>query len=87
MFQWAKPLPFRLFAKKRGSVYSWKILPPMTPVPTLVENNSAIGTIRPVLDFLGTTPGYYEKDISLWFLIFFAMSSLGLFWVMQVMGH
>jgi V/A-type H+-transporting ATPase subunit I len=46
---------------------------PDDPVPTLVENNSAIGTIRPVLDFLGTTPGYYEKDISLWFLIFFAM--------------
>jgi V/A-type H+-transporting ATPase subunit I len=46
---------------------------PDDPVPTLVENNKAVGTIKPVLDFLGTTPGYYEKDISLWFLIFFSV--------------
>lgn len=47
------------------------------PVPTKLKNSKAVQILYPVLDFLGTVPGYYEFDISAWFLmfltIFFAM--------------
>jgi V/A-type H+-transporting ATPase subunit I len=49
------------------------------PVPTLIRNPAWIRTIRPVLSFLGTVPGYGEYDISPWFLIFFSV-----FWAMIV---
>jgi len=39
-------------------------------VPTLVQNNKFVRMIQPVFDLLGTTPGYHEYDISMWFLIF-----------------
>lgn len=48
-------------------------------VPTLVRNPAWVRTIQPVLDFLGTLPGYREYDISLWFLLFFSV-----FWGMIV---
>lgn len=41
--------------------------------PTKLENSKWIKIIEPVFDFLGTTPGYREKDISMYFLIFFAI--------------
>lgn len=41
-------------------------------VPTLVENNRFVRIIQPIFDLLGTTPGYHEYDISMWFLIFFS---------------
>ncbi len=43
------------------------------PVPTKVENPRAVGIIKPVFQFMGTTPGYREQDISFWFLIFFTL--------------
>jgi len=43
------------------------------PVPTLVRNPKWIRIISPVLDFLGTLPGYREYDISMWFLLFFSI--------------
>lgn len=43
------------------------------PVPTQVKNNKLISIIQPVLDMLGTIPGYKEYDISGWFLLFFAV--------------
>ena len=42
-------------------------------VPTQIKNNRFVNLISPLLDFLGTVPGYYEQDISLWFLIFFGI--------------
>lgn len=41
-------------------------------VPTLVKNNRFVRIIQPIFDLLGTTPGYHEYDISMWFLIFFS---------------
>jgi len=39
-------------------------------VPTKLKNNKFVSLIYPVMDFLGTVPGYYEYDISGWFLAF-----------------
>jgi V/A-type H+/Na+-transporting ATPase subunit I len=41
--------------------------------PTKLKNSRWIGIIQPVFDFLGTVPGYYEKDISIYFLMFFTV--------------
>jgi V/A-type H+-transporting ATPase subunit I len=41
--------------------------------PTLVTNKAAIRIIQPIFDFLGTTPGYREYEISAWFLVFFSI--------------
>ncbi len=42
-------------------------------VPTQIKNNRFVNLISPLLDFLGTVPGYRELDISLWFLLFFGI--------------
>lgn len=42
-------------------------------VPTQIKNNRVVNIISPLLDFLGTVPGYRELDISLWFLLFFGI--------------
>lgn len=42
-------------------------------VPTLLKNNKLVNLISPLMDFLGTVPGYREIDISLWFLFFFGV--------------
>jgi len=44
-----------------------------TEVPTKLKNNHFVQLIYPVTDFLEMIPGYHEKDISLWFLIFFTI--------------
>lgn len=41
--------------------------------PTLVKNNALVRIIKPIFNLLGTVPGYREYDISLSFLIFFAL--------------
>jgi V/A-type H+-transporting ATPase subunit I len=46
---------------------------PDEDVPTLVKNNRLISVVRPLFQFLGTVPGYKEKDISLFFLVFFSI--------------
>lgn len=46
---------------------------PEDHVPTLVENPKAISIIQPVFDMLGTIPGYRERDISIFFLIFLSI--------------
>jgi V/A-type H+-transporting ATPase subunit I len=64
-----------------GRRHSWAVQagPPQDPlrVPTKLENPGPVKIINPVLKFMGTTPGYNERDISLWFLValtlFFAM--------------
>jgi V/A-type H+-transporting ATPase subunit I len=46
-------------------------------VPTLIKNPKWIRMVQPILNFMGTLPGYHEQDVSLVFLafitIFFAM--------------
>ncbi len=42
-------------------------------VPTQLKNNRVVNLIAPLLDFLGTVPGYREIDISGWFLLFFGI--------------
>jgi V/A-type H+-transporting ATPase subunit I len=42
-------------------------------VPTKIHNNRIVNLISPLMDFLGTVPGYREIDISLWFLLFFGI--------------
>ena len=39
-------------------------------VPTKLKNNKLVSLIYPITDFLGTVPGYFEYDISGWFLAF-----------------
>ena len=39
-------------------------------VPTKLKNNKLVSLIYPLTDFLGTVPGYFEYDISAWFLLF-----------------
>lgn len=39
-------------------------------VPTKLKNNRFVSLIYPITDFLGTVPGYFEYDISGWFLTF-----------------
>ncbi len=39
-------------------------------VPTKLKNNRFVSLIYPLTDFLGTVPGYFEHDISAWFLGF-----------------
>ncbi len=46
---------------------------PEDSVPTLLRNPRWVRMIEPVLGFLGLTPGYHELDVSLPFLIFFAI--------------
>ena len=39
-------------------------------VPTQLKNNKFVSLIYPLTDFLNTVPGYFEYDISGWFLAF-----------------
>ena len=39
-------------------------------VPTKLKNNRFVSLIYPLTDFLGAVPGYFEYDISGWFLAF-----------------
>ena len=43
---------------------------PEDDVPTKLKNNRFVSLIYPLTDFLGTVPGYFEHDISAWFLMF-----------------
>ena len=42
-------------------------------VPTKIRYNKVTALMKPVFDILGTVPAYREFDISLWFLLFFAL--------------
>lgn len=42
-------------------------------IPTKLRYNKVSKLIKPLYDMLGILPGYYETDISLWFLLFFAL--------------
>jgi len=53
---------------------SWGLLAedpsPEDNVPTKLKNNRFVSLVYPLTDFLGTVPGYFEYDISGWFLAF-----------------
>lgn len=38
--------------------------------PTKLQNNKFVSIVYPLTDFLGSLPGYFEPDISGWFLVF-----------------
>jgi V/A-type H+-transporting ATPase subunit I len=62
---------------KEAAAHGWGVLADdpaddETP-PTKVKNSALVRIIQPVFDFLGTTPGYREYDISAWFLLFFCL--------------
>ena len=60
--------------KKTASENSWGLLieepTEDDDVPTKLKNNKFVSLIYPLTDFLGTVPGYFEYDISGWFLAF-----------------
>ena len=41
--------------------------------PTLLRGNKLTSLIHPLLDFLGNVPGYWEQDVSSYFLAFFTI--------------
>jgi len=41
--------------------------------PTLLRYPKGFGVMQPIYDLLGTLPGYRERDISVWFLLFFVL--------------
>lgn len=60
--------------KKTASAHAWGLLVEEPDeednVPTELRNNKFVSLIYPLTDFLGTVPGYFEYDISGWFLGF-----------------
>ena len=60
--------------KKTAKENSWGLLVENPTeednVPTKLKNNKFVSLIYPLTDFLGTVPGYFEYDISGWFLAF-----------------
>ncbi len=60
--------------KETAASNSWGLLveePSMEDnVPTKLKNNKFVSLIYPLTDFLGIVPGYFEYDISGWFLAF-----------------
>ena len=68
------PEPELAALKKLASENSWAIYADDPTeednVPTKLKNSKAVQILYPVMDFLGTVPGYHEFDISAWFLIF-----------------
>ena len=60
-----------LSAAKENAWGVWAEDPsPEDNVPTKLKNNKFVSLIYPLTDFLGTVPGYFEYDISGWFLGF-----------------
>lgn len=67
--------------KQTAAAHSWGLLAEEPTeednVPTKLKNNKFVSLIYPLTDFLGTVPGYFEYDISAWFLgfilVFFGM--------------
>lgn len=64
---------FKAFAAEQKVGYSLSDPDEEEIPPTKVKNNKVISIISPVFDLLGTVPGYREYDISMWFLMFFAV--------------
>lgn len=64
---------FKALAKENCWAYAFDDPTDDDPVPTKVRYNKVTRMMQPVFDMLGTVPGYNEYDISMWFLLFFAL--------------
>lgn len=62
-------------AKAQQNNWGYKVLEPEEPeeVPVYIKNPKWISIINPVLKFIGIVPGYKEVDVSIYFLIAFAL--------------
>ena len=71
------PVPDLGVVKRAASECNWAMCssdPTMEDeVPTKIKNNKVVSLIDPVMNFLELIPGYWEKDISCWFLLFFTL--------------
>jgi len=65
---------FKVLAKEQLWAYALEdVADDDEQVPTKVKYNKLTRLMIPVLDILGTVPGYREYDISFWFLGFFTL--------------
>ncbi len=64
---------FKTLAKENCWAYAYDDPTDEDPVPTKVRYNKITRMMQPVFEMLGTVPGYNEYDISMWFLLFFAL--------------
>jgi V/A-type H+/Na+-transporting ATPase subunit I len=64
---------FKALAKDNCWAYAFDDPTDDDPVPTKIKYNKVTQMMEPVFQMLGTTPGYNEYDISMWFLLFFAL--------------
>ncbi len=65
---------FKAGAKTNNWAYAVEdVSPEDETIPTKLRYNKVTKLISPLYDMLGILPGYREADISLWFLIFFAL--------------
>ncbi|QEN05801.1 V-type ATP synthase subunit I [Thiospirochaeta perfilievii] len=64
---------FKLVASKKG--WGIGLSDPIEgdETPTLLKSGKIVSMIHPVMDFLGNLPGYWEKDVSPFFLVFFGL--------------
>ena len=69
---------FKAGAKANNWAYAVEdVSPEDETIPTKLRYNKVTKLISPLYDMLGILPGYREADISLWFLIFFALFTAG----------
>ncbi len=64
---------FKNLAKENCWAYALADPSDEDEVPTKIRYNKVTQMMEPVFQMLGTTPGYNEYDISMWFLLFFAL--------------
>ncbi len=64
---------FKSLAKENCWAYAFDDPSEEDEVPTKIKYNKITQMMEPVFQMLGTTPGYNEYDISMWFLLFFAL--------------
>lgn len=64
---------FKKDASSHGYAYLVDDVVPEDNPPTKLVYNKVTRLMKPLFDMLGTVPGYYEYDISMWFLMFFAL--------------
>lgn len=64
---------FREIAKENTWAYAFDDPSDDDPVPTKIRYNKVTAMMEPVFTMLGTTPGYKEYDISMWFLLFLSL--------------
>ncbi len=64
---------FESFAHENSWAYSMDDPSDEDNPPTRVVNKNVFRIVKPIFDILGTVPGYNERDISSYFLVFFTL--------------